>query len=491
MSRVGMPSLRGRLSKKAVALLLVALAILLSAVTVFVLIFSARSPRQSRYGRYAALPDSVGESTVFYDGERALALAQGNLSSYEVSFGSAMEVALTEEGALCLLSGERATVLAEHVCEFLLSAEGTGVLYLTEQGALMLAYADGRTVCLEESGVPTLSGAAVSPRAGAVSYPLFGQEEQTLVLWQSGERTCLTGLYSKEDVRVLAVDDRGQSLYYLTAEGTALYHADRHGKSQKITSSFCAEHGDVWFDRTLGELLFSESNGCTYAWTLSSGKERISSGVARPVLAGGERAFACAGGTGLATVFSEPSLRDRLYLVSREESRNLRYLDSAWSSSKIASDVWEAFADETGTGAYFARRTEDSFRLYYVDAEGEERAEVLIASGVKSYELSESHGSICYITRTGKLYLRADGEDTLLSENADSAFFAADGQVLFTLTADSGAMHLFVSGEQGPRRLASGVLEIELRQGGVYLCLKQDGVRRWHLWQSDSLLSLS
>ncbi|MBQ2253074.1 MAG: hypothetical protein II328_03725, partial [Clostridia bacterium] len=364
------------------------------------------------------------------------------------------------------------------------------VVYLTADGEVYLYTVGKETPVLiaEEISETDLSSFAVSPAGDCVFFARVNAESgSTRAFFWDGETKELDTLTLIGGFTPVAVSDGGEHLYYLTASGTALYHASLSGGARKLTASFSQKFASPRFNRTLSQVLFCEGNGYTYFSENGGEKTKVSSGVAIPVEKCGEESVR----TGACVVETQETLFSQLYLVKRDEAQTLRYLAEDFSSEKYASDVSEVFLSADGAELYFTRLTEGRFRIYYLDLKSENPSETMIASGVTAYAFSPDLKQVYYVTRGNKLYQRSNGTSTLISESAAGVFVAPRGEVYWTVKTGDAECVLYLLKEKESVRVATKVTDFFFTEDAAYVCAETDGIVRWHICISDDLVPLA
>ncbi len=451
----------------------------------------AEKPEASRT-LYAVISDPGADETLFYSGGTPLGSAEGLPQKQSVAFGGTTQVVLTEKGELVLLTDGKCTPLFSGVTDFKLASEGGALVFVQEMGLWHFTLGEEAPVLIQDFYFDNLNQLVLSPTGKSLFYldfPPPGGGSISPRYWKSetGEVQDIQALVPHADAVLLGVSDSGEHLYYLTADSTALYHTAIGGQAEKLTASFSAEDGGVRFNRDLTEVIFCEQNGYTYFSQGGGEKEKVSSGAATPVLLHREAVF----DTGVSLIHSSDSFTERLYLVTRESAQTLRYLSADFSSAKYAADVQEAFLSRDGKTLFFVRKSEERARIYQMDLSEEKPTESLVASGVTAYAFNAAGDQVYYITRGNKLYLRTDGNSTLLFEGAQDVFVSPNDEVFWTVMTSVDRFVLYRAAEQGGQRLFTDASAYFCTENATYVRAAFDGVEHWYIVDGAALISLA
>ncbi len=455
------------------------------AAVVLAIVFSLPKPVRANRRLYAALTSFDSGKTVFYSGEDTLATAGGTMKKRLVSFGGDWDATLTDTGELFLLHENEATLISSEAQDVLLATEGGTLLYLDVSGDVYLsriaAEEEARIICHTED--QSLQNFALSPNGESVFY--FLAEEGSANLYTDGV-TRLKSIEVTEEMIPLGVSDDAMHLYYLDLENTALFYASKDGALQKLSASFSAD-APVRFNRTMSQVLFSESNSYTYYSENGGTKRKLFSGIASPVYRYGE----CSVGEGVCRIESLSAFAGNLYLVRLDDVQSLRSLNADFTLEKYASDVVDARFSADGKTLYLIRRPDERYRIYQVDLTGEKRQEILVASGVVSYAVGTQGSEVYYITRGNKLYLRSRDNSTLLAENAETIYVSPTGRVFWSVPTSENGMLLSVFKDSNACRITAGFGSLQFTENDIYVSVLESEGETWYYLRNEKLVPLS
>lgn len=468
-------SLRARLLIGGAALLLIC------GVIFGALLFSEKLQVADRV-LYAVLDDVGLGKTLFYSGDESLGSASGNVKKRITSFGGEWDVTLTDTGELYLLHERKAESLSAEATDVLLASEGGAVLYLKASGEVYFVRGEEASFICRESAA-TLEKWSISPSGACVFY--YSEQDEKAYLYANGA-TELLQLENEDGISPLGVSDDGAHLYYLDAEGTSLYHASKAGGATKLSASFSTAD-PVHFNRSLSQIVFTESNSYSYYSVSGDVKKKLSSGVATPLQKTGEGVLEGE----RARIHSFSTFAARYYLVRLDDVQSLRYLDSQFTLTKCASDVFDARESADGKTLFLIRRTDDRFRIYQMSLSDEKRAETLVASGVMEYAVGAEGSEIYYVTRGNKLYLRSKNTSTLLTEDADKLFVSPQGEVFWSTPTSQSGVLLSLLKDGKPIRITANLKDLRFTETDVYVLVFSAEGEQWNRLSGEKLIALS
>lgn len=493
MMKTDTPKTEKRVSRRTLLVsLLIGIFVLALGVTALTFVFVPQSvePRDLDQTKFALLSDAGAANTLIYYEDLPLCAADGFVKKRSTAFGGDVEALLTDTGELLLLYQNGVEQICSGATDFKLAANGTALVFVQEFSLWHYKIGESAPRLVREIYDANLDRLAISPAGKRLVYtappPPDGAPSFQSWTAEDGESPLRENLVINSTFKPLAVSDDGQHLYYLTSEDTALYYACEEQTARKLTASYSAKFGSARLTLNLEEILFCEGNGYTYFSRLGEEKEKLSSGVATPVLERGEAVFE----ESVACIHSSQSFLDRLHLVGRDEARTLRFLSADFSSEKYASDVEEAVLSADGKTVCFSRLFDGRYRLYRIDLSRGQASETLLASGVTDYAFSPDGETVYYVTRGNKLYKQTESASTLLFEGATEVAVSPRGELFWTVRAKGHSAALYRLVGNIPVYLSREVTDFFFTESTAYVCLEANGLSRWYFVDGGELKAL-
>ncbi len=465
---------------------------LIICVSLLIAIFSGGSGYDA-YKHYISVTIDEGEIVVFYDNKKPkkTGMDAEGLRSTQRSIDGSILALLTEENELAFVKGTKLTKIDEEVKSFMISVDGTGIAYVTEND-------DGYTLNLyntknKKSKVVTkdLYGSSfeLSPNGDSVCYfeCKDDSDEPSLMFFKGSKSTKITS----DEVVLLGLSNNGKYIYVVgeNSDGEEmLYRFNKKGDRDKIGK---ISDSDVYFNKDHTQIAyFVDTDGGTRTYISNKGKEgvKISSSAAYPILPDNTNV---AYGRYSATVATK-TLFNKVYECEGEKGTNVWFIrKNADKSEKLVG------------GVYGITLSEDGKMLYYID--GDELMVLTVKHGDKAADrakkIAEDVEDYVVTSNCSKVYYESDnalycvngktgrGKRTVATENVSYLTINAKDVVYYIMEDDAyaskngGKGTKVVSDADYINQLPNGVIRVYTEDGTIYAT--KGAKKPTKIWSND------
>ena len=419
---------------------------------------------------------SSDKTSVVFGGKTFEKAILGKVQTILISEDGLAQAILTEEGALYYVTTEKLEPVANHVCSFLLSADGKKVAYVLQNAPSEDVSGETETTEKEETTKQSARLADESTTEETTEYVPFGGEQYleymdtSLFLYngEDGEAPLVANhvspdslalspdgsnlgyavtaedgesfdgfLYSAgvtsslgKDTLAIAASDDGSHVYYVK------YEAIEDGWVQKLfskvgeTEAKLGEFTDgkrlcVYVNRDCSQIVFSFTgkDGAFFHYGLTEEKVKLANGYT-------------------------PVILSDVHLVANGRS-TIVPLDTFTKSAFVRADGMVQYSDQkmncldTGASGSILRLTPDLKSLYYLQSDGTLGVCTLrkadkkdLAFNVMNFDLSADGKTVYYVNSDNILHAYSGSRDTVLAENVyapGSGLCVTDGCYLYFL----------------------------------------------------------
>ena len=345
---------------------------------------------------------------------------------------------LTTEGKLVVVTGKKATVMAEDVCAFVLSESGKGIVYATmsdDECTLKWQKVGSKKAVTVLGNFDVSTSFALSPDGKTVTYFKYNDEgEASLMYFNGSKHTKITS----NAVNLVGMANKGKYIYVTAYDSEKnenyLYSYNTKGNKQKL--GVCGDN-EFYFNEDHTQILFY-SDGKSYI--SSKGKEavRISSGEAAIITPDSTRCYEL----GDVTTVPTANLYNKAYTVYKDRQYNAWYIrKNVDRSSKLASNASSLTMDESGKYLYYTDKDNDLKMLKISHGDRASDKAKLIAEDVDNFVVTSDRKRVYFIaedslfscngkTGKGKKTIANDGLGyTLVLNQKDICYYMVEGDV--------------------------------------------------------------
>ncbi len=379
-------------------------------VALLISIFSGGSG-YDEYKHYIGITIDDGEVVIMYDNKKPkkTGMDADGLDMTRRSIDGSIAALLTTDGDLAFVKGTKLTKIDEEVEFFMMSVDGTGIAYVTEND-------DGYTLNLyntknKKSKVVTknLYGTSfeLSPNGDSVCYFERKEDDDTasLMFFKGSKSTKITS----DEVMLLGLSNNGKYIYVIgeNSDGEEmLYCFNKKGNRDKIGK---ISDSEVLFNKTHTQIgYFVDTDGGTRTYISNKGKEgvKVASSEAYPILPGNTNVTS---GRYAYTVPTK-TLYNKVYECEGEKGTNVWFIrKNADKSEKLVG------------GVYGITLSQDGKLLYYVD--GDELMVLTVKHGDKAADRAKK--------------IAEDVEDYVVTSNCKKVYYESDG-ALYSVNGKTG-----------------------------------------------------
>ena len=419
---------------------------LIICISLLVAIFSGGSGYDA-YKHYIGITIDDGEIVILYDNKKPknTGLEADGLDSTRRSIDGSIAALLTSDGDLAFVKGTKLTKIDEEVEFFMMSADGTGIAYVTEND-------DGYTLNLyntknKKSKVVTKNlygnNFELSPNGDSVCYFEMKEDddEASLMFFKGSKSTKITS----DDVSLLGLSNNGKYIYVIgeNSDGEEmLYRFNKKGNRDKIGK---ISDSDVYFNKDHTQIAyFSSNDGSTRTYISTKGKEgvKISSSEAFPILPNNTNVVNGRYSYTLAT----KTLFNKVYECDGEKGTNVWFIrKNADKSEKLVGGVYGITLSENGKMLYYIDGDELMVLTVKHGDKAADRAkkiaedvdDYVVTSDCKKVYYESDNALYCVNGKTGRgkktvateniSYLTINGKDVVYYIMEDDAYASKNG----------------------------------------------------------------
>lgn len=411
-----------------------------------------------------------GQLVILYDAKKANTTSiEGEwISGRQASMDGSILVVRTGNGSLAVVKGSKVTVIEEEVKYYVLSADGTGVAYVTNNDdALTLSLYNIKT---KKTKVVTQdlknTKYAISPDGDSVCYyeQKEGDEEASLMFFKGSKSTKVTS----NDVTLIGLSNGGKYIYVMGEDDEGeeyLYSYNTKGGRNKIGK---CNLGKAYFNADHTQILYytysSGSSQKSYISTNGKEGQKIASSVANPLLPSNVSTSS----SRYATTIPTDNLYNKVYTCNNGSS--IWYIrKNSDKSVKLVGGISDAVLSQDAKLVYYMDEGELKVLTVKKGDSASDKAKVL-AEDVESFVVTSDCKKLYYIsdnalycvngkTGKGKKTVANDEVASTLAINAkDVVYYIKDGDAYATKNGSKGKN--VVSDAQAASNTANGVVYI-------------------------------
>ena len=426
---------------------------------------------------YDALKHSIavevvdGEVVIVYDAKKAknTGLEAGSISQTQSSMDGSVLVLLTDNGDLAVVKGTKLTVIEEEVIYFVLSVDGTGIGYVTENDdayTLSLYNVSSKktktvTEWLSDDQI------ALAPNGDSICY--FEQKEDaedaSLMYFKGSKSTKVTST----EVYLVGMSNSGKYIYVIAEneEGSSyLYTCNTKGDKDKIGKCNLPA---FYFNEDHTQILFynAEDGYKTYISTKGKEANKIASSVATPVLPGSVEAYS----NSYSKTVPTDNLYNKVYTCRTDSGYNVWYIRKNTDNSvKLVNGVSNVTLSEDAKLVYYVDDGELKVLTVKKGDNASDKAKVLaedvdsyvVTSDCKKLYYTSDNALYCVNGKTGKgkkTVANDEVSSSLYINGKDVVYYIKDGDAYATKNGSKGKK--VVSDATGLSDTANGIVYVE------------------------------
>lgn len=430
------------------------------------------------YKHYIGVKIDDGEIVILYDNKKpkSTGMDAEGIDSISRSIDGSRAAILTEEGELAFIKGTKLTKVDEEVEYFMMSSDGTGIAYVTEND-------DGYTLTLyntknKKAKVVTKNlygyNFELSPNGDSVCYLERKEDDDSasLMFFKGSKSTKITS----DEVVLLGLANNGKYIYVGAEndDGDAyLYCYDKKGNRDKIGK---ISDSEVIFNKDHTQVVyFSSSDGNTRTYISIKGKEgvKISSSEAYPILPG--NTYVTSGR--YSTTVAAKTLLNKVYQCEGEKGTNVWFIrKNPDKSEKLVGGVYGITLSEDGKMLYYIDDDELKVLTVKHGDKAADKAKVL-AEDVDDYVVTSNCSKVYYEsdnalycvngkTGSGKKTIATDNVSYLCINGKDVVYYILDDDAYASKNGSKGTK--VVSDADYISQYPNGMIRIYSDDGSIY-----------------------
>lgn len=396
-----------------------------------------------------------GKTYFVYDGTLLDDSVDKKVRSLAESLDGTICAARTSEKVLYLVTEDGVSKIADDVYRSVLSADGTAVAYVDEDGVLRLYSVKKKTskkiaddaIFFYDTDDYTCT-IEISPDGKSVAYTVYDEDGTgTAYLYNDG-KTVEIG----EDYVPVCVSDSAKYTYCYkedSEDGTYdLYAVSAKGERTKIASDIKRYY--LYSNQDNTQLLFWSGDNC---YVTEKGGDKVK--VTGMSSAGSFYAIydRYLSGNAWSSSSTVGQLQGHYYY---DDENSLIYIDKDWNAEVISSNVSLACADDSGKTVFYL----ENGRLYKIDGAGAEAER--LASDIFSFVCTSDGAAVYYIDSDGTLwYQKGTKSAQRIADDVESLTITHDDYALYLTDYNSNSGILYASkGGSSGSRIADDVYRI-------------------------------
>ena len=408
-----------------------------------------------------------GEVVIIYDAKKAKAtdLEASYIDEHQASLDGSVVAILTDAGELAVVKGTKLTRVAEEVVSFVLSVDGTGLGYVTENDdayTLTLYNVKNKkaktvTEWLSDNNIQ------IAPNGDSIAY--FEQkedaEEASLMFFKGSKSTKITST----EVALLGIANNGKYIYAIAEndEGDEiLYSYNTKGDRDKIGA---CNTPYVCFNEDHTQILYFNREDGYKSYISTKGKEgnKIASSMAVPLTPNSCEPYSY----GRASTIPTDNLYNKVYVCSTESGNNIWYIRKNTDKSvKLVNGVSNAVLSEDGDKVYYVDDNELKVLKISKGDNASDKAK-LLAEDVDNFVIT-SDGKKVYYTSDNSLYCvnakNGKGKKTIANDDVKSRLYINGKDVVYYIM--EGDLYASKNGSKG-KKVLSDVDSVNATANGI------------------------
>lgn len=418
-----------------------------------------------------------GEVVVIYDAKKAKATGfeTEGIDETMTSIDGSILVLLTEEGELAFVKGTKLTRIAEEVEYFVLSVDGTGVAYVTENddAYTLHLYNIKNKKSKEVTDWLADEEIALAPNGDSVCYyeQKEDDEEASLMFFKGSKSTKVTS----NEVYLVGLSNNGKYIYAIGEDDEGeefLYRYNTKGDKDKIGACNAPA---FYFNVDHTQIVYFNSDDGYKTYLSTNGKEgkKIASSVASPLLPSSVEVFS----RGYTATIPTDNLYNKVYTCQGESGSNVWYIrKNADKSVKLVNNVSRVTLSEDAKLVYYVDDGELKVLTVSKGDNASDKAKVLaedvdsyvVTSDCKKLYYTADDALYCINAKTGKSKKTVANDEvssSLYINAKDVVYYIMDGDAYATKNGSKGKK--VVTDADALYDTANGIVYIE-SDGTIY-----------------------
>lgn len=418
-----------------------------------------------------------GEVVVIYDANKAKATGfeTEGIDETMTSIDGSVLVLLTDEGELAFVKGTKLTRIAEEVEYFILSVDGTGVAYVTENDDAYTLHLYNIKSKKSKEVTDWLADEeiALAPNGDSVCYyeQKEDDEEASLMFFKGSKSTKVTS----NEVYLVGLSNNGKYIYAIGEDDEGqefLYRYNTKGDKDKIGACNAPA---FYFNEDHTQIVYFNSDDGFKTYLSNNGKEgkKIASSVASPLLPSSVEVFS----SGYTATIPTDNLYNKVYTCQGESGSNVWFIrKNADKSVKLVNNVSRVTLSEDAKLVYYVDDGELKVLTVSKGDNASDKARVLaedvdsyvVTSNCKKLYYTADDALYCINAKTGKSKKTVANDEVssgLYINGKDVVYYIMDGDAYATKNGSKGKK--VVTDADGLYDTANGIVYIE-SDGTIY-----------------------
>lgn len=376
-----------------------------------------------------------GQVFIIYDAKKAKAtgLEAESIDESQTSIDGKILVLLTDNGDLAFVKGTKLTKVATEVEGFMISADGTGIVYLVDDGddETLYLYNTVNKKAKKITSDFAEDSIAIAPNGDSVCYyeQKEGDDEPTLMLFKGSKSKKVTS----NETYVVGMSNNGKYIYAIAEddEGESfLYRYNANGNKDKIGPCNAPL---FYFNEDHTQVIYYNGEGGNYKSYLSiNGKEgkKMSSSIARPLLPESTQEFQ----NGYSITVPAKDLYNKVYVCQNDNNSSVWYIrKNPDKSVKLVGNASSVTLSEDGKRVFFM--SDEELKVLVVK-KGDRAADkaVVLAEDVEDYVVTSNGKKLYYLSDKAVYCVNAKngkGKKTVASDEVSSSLYINGKDVVY------------------------------------------------------------
>lgn len=417
-----------------------------------------------------------GQIVVIYDAKKAKStgLEAEDIDETQTSMDGSILALLTDKGELAVVKGTKLTVIAEEVEYFLLSVDGTGIGYVTENEEAYTLHLYNVKSSKTKEVTEWLSDEefALSPNGDSVCYyeQKEDDEEASLMFFKGSKSTKVTS----NEVYLIGLSNNGKYIYAIGEDDEGdeyLYRYNTKGDKDKIGACNIPA---FYFNEDHTQIVYFNSNEGYKTYMSTKGKEgkKIASSIAAPLLPRSVQAFT----TGSTATIPTDNLYNKVYTCQGDSGNNVWFIrKNSENSVKLVNNVSSVTLSEDAKLVYYVDDGELKVLTVSKGDNASDKAKVL-AEDVDSYVVTSDCRKL-YYTSDESLYCvnakTGKGKKTVANDEVSSGLYINAKNVVYYIM--DGDAYATKNGSKG-KKVVSDASRLSGTSNGVVYVLSDGDI---------------
>lgn len=411
-----------------------------------------------------------GEIVVIYDAKKAkhTGLEADGIEKTQSSMDGSVLALLTDDGQLAVVKGTKLTVVEEEVEHFVLSVDGTGIGYVTENddAYTLHLYNVKNKKTREVTDWLADDEFALAPNGDSICYyeQKEDDEEASLMYFKGSKSTKITS----SEVYLIGLSNNGKYIYVLAEDDEGdeyLYSYNTKGDRDKIGACNAPA---FYFNEDHTQILYFNGDDGYKSYISAKGKEgnKIASSIAYPLLPNSSRGFT----TDFTYTAPTDNLYNKVYVCQGDSGSNVWYIrKNSDRSVKLVNSVSNVTLSEDAKLVYYVDDGELKVLTVSKGDNASDKAKVLaedvdnyvVASDCKKLYYTCDESLYCVNAKTGK------GKKTVANDEVSSRLYINAKDVVYYIM--DGDAYATKNGSKGKKVVSDATSLYDTANGIVYV----------------------